>query len=101
MLNLPFPLEKIFSFSGAVRASGREKPFDRKRVGRGGRCQVSACIVIYRCPCVILCQCMDGACMRGARVAHGFGCVCVPQVMGRGAPMGVCAACICGIELMR
>ena len=44
---------------------------------------------------------MDGACMRGGRVAHGFGCVCVPQVMGRGAPMGVCAACICGIELMR
>ena len=36
-LNLPFPLEKIFSFSGAVRASGREKPFDRKRAGRGGR----------------------------------------------------------------
>ena len=44
---------------------------------------------------------MDGACMRGGRVAHGFGCVCVPQVVGRGAPMGVCAACICGIELMR
>ena len=49
----------------------------------------------------VLWQCMDGACMRGGHVAHGFGCVCVPQVMGRGAPMGVCAACICGIELMR
>ena len=56
-------------------------------------------VAVHRCMCIV--QCMDGACMRGARVAHGFGCVCVPQVMGRGAPMGVCAACICGIELMR